>query len=310
MIEFDIFLLKLRLFKWDGGIVDGVAVRVQYYSFMDSDWITVYGDTIKGGYLNISRMTRFPTSEEAPFFELISTGKMPPMRIVPRDPIASGLTKQPVIGSAFVFKLETDSASGAPQFTVDFGTMHLIPNDMILDSSTDFTEILPVANYFPLTITTSEPEEPETTPVPIQDLYANLVSEIATATDSADGLPFKLSNISLKLKALVHGDGESLSASLLTLENSENVNGEAISELVFDITPVSNRDNNVIAIPNLLGLTETAVRKLLKDLGLKLNPVYQKKASVVNGDSFRQFPAPGTSVEPNQLVTVIFNKHE
>lgn len=307
MITFDNFLLKLKLYDADGAFVNDLPVRVQFYSFKNSEWLTIFGDSITAGHLIIERSVGNASQEETLLFNLIASDSLPPLRILPRDPIGSGLGKQPVIASAFVFNSE--NIDGIPTFVVDFGTMNMIPNDLILDTSTEFKEILPVANYFPVNNTT-EPEEPETPPVPIQDLYANLVSEISTATDSADGLPFKLSNISLKLKALVHGDGESLSASLLTLENSENVNGDAISELVFDITPVSNRETDSISIPNLLGLTETAVRKILKNLGLKINPVYQKKDGVVNGDSFRQFPAPGTYMQPNQLVTVIFNKHE
>lgn len=305
MITFENFSLKFKLNDSTGASFDDLPVRVQFYSFKDRNWITVFAETITAGQLTIEKSVGSATAEEALFYNLIATERLPPLRIVPSNPIGSGIVKQPIIASSFVFKVE--DLDGILTFVIDFGKMTMIPDEMILDSNTEFEEILPVANYFPITANTGEPETP---PVPIQDLYANLVSEIATATDSADGLPFKLSNISLKLKALVHGDGESLSASLLTLENSENVNGEAISELVFDITPVSNRENNAIAIPNLLGLTETAVRKILKNLGLKLNPVYQKKDSVVIGDSFKQFPSPGTNAQPNQLVTVIFNKHE
>lgn len=305
MITFENFSLKLKLYDSDSVFIEDLVARVQFYSFKDRNWITVFEETITAGQLTIERSVGSASAEEALFYNLISTERLPPLRIIPRDPIGSALVKQAIISSSFVFKV--DNINGITTFVVDFGTMTMIPNEMIVDTNTEFEEILPVANYFPITANTGEPETP---PVPIQDLYANLVSEIATATDTADGLPFKLSNISLKLKALVHGDGESLSASLLTLENSENVNGEAISELVFDITPVSNRENNAIAIPNLLGLTETAVRKTLKNLGLKLNPVYQKKDAVVIGDSFRQFPSPGTYTQPNQLVTVIFNKHE
>jgi hypothetical protein len=308
MITFENFSLKFKLNDSSGASYDDLPVRVQFYSFKDRNWITVFADSITAGQLMIEKSVGSATSEEGIFYNLITTDRLPPIRIVPSNPIGSGIVKQPIITSSFVFKVE--DIDGILTFVIDFGKMTMIPNELILDTNTEFEEILPVANYFPITTNTGGSGDPETPPVPIQDLYTNLVSEIATATDSANGLPFKLSNISLKLKALVHGDGESLSASLLTLENSENVNGEAISELVFDITPVTNRENNAIAVPNLLGLTETAVRKVLKNLGLKLNPVYQKKDSVVIGDSFKQFPSPGTNTQPNQLVTVIFNKHE
>lgn len=308
MIEFAQLLLKLKLNTWKNEPANNFAIRVQYYSFVSSEWVTVFGSVVNAGILLIQKDTTGGTTAEMDLYELITYGKMPPMRIIPRDKIggSEGIVKQPIIASSFVFGVE--ATTGVNQFVIDFGTMYMVPGELIVDSSTEFENILPIANYFPLS--TPTPPEPENPPVAIQDLYANLVSEIATASDNNEGSPYKLSNISVKLKALIHEEGGSMSASLLNLENSENVNGDAISELVFDLSPVSTREQGGIPIPNLTGLTETAVRRILKSLGLKLNPVYQKKATVVNGDSFQQTPAQGVSVQPNQIVTVIFSKHE
>lgn len=305
MIEFEYLILKLKLYDSANQLVDGMAVRVQYYSFLNSAWVSVFGYNLETGNLLIEKDTSTGSTEETDFYALITYGKLPPMRIVPRDKIAGseGIVKQPVIGSSFEFY--QDAVDGVNQFIIDFGTLHMVPGELIVDSNSNFDHILPIANYFPVTI-----EQPAIPPVPIQDLYTNIVSEIVAASETSADSPFKLSNISLKLKALIHEDGGSMSASLLNLENSENVNGDAISELVFDITPVNPRETNGLIVPNLIGLTETAVRKVLKKLGLKLNPVYQKKDSVVNGDSFKQFPTQGVSAQPNQLVTVIFSKHE
>lgn len=305
MIEFEKLILKLKLYKSENELVDSMAIRVQYYNFIDSNWVTVFEDSITAGNLLIEKETSTGTEIESDLYALITDGKLPPMRILPIDKIEStGLIyKQPVIGSSFVFNLV--EITRKKQFVIDFGKLYLAPSELIVDSNSDFEDILPIANYFPLTI-----QQPEIPPMPIQDLYTNIVSEIAAASETSVSSPFKLSNLSLKLKALIHEDGGSMSASLLNLENSEHVNGDAISELVFDITPVHNRATSGISTPNLIGLTETAVRKVLKQLGLKLNPVYQKRDSVVNGDSFKQFPTQGTTAQPNQLVTVIFSKHE
>ncbi|TSJ41534.1 PASTA domain-containing protein [Fluviicola chungangensis] len=305
MIDFNYFILKLKLYTGTNDLAENFAASIQYYSFVDSDWITVFGGNTKSGFLVVNQEVRDANSTQALFYDLIAQEKLPPMRIIPDAPLSPDITKQPVIGSSFTFNLEP--VDGMIAFEIDFGTLYMIPNELILDSSSAFADILPVANYFPVTVTIPEPAVP---PIPIQDLYTNLVSEIAAASQTSSESPFKLSNISVKLKALVHGDGESLSASLLNLENSENVNGEAISELFFDITPVHNRENLSISMPDVMGLTETAVRRILKKAGLRLNPVYQKKESVVNGDSFKQSPLKGISVQPNQLVTVIFSKHE
>lgn len=156
---------------------------------------------------------------------------------------------------------------------------------------------------------TKEPST-ENTPVPIKTIYSDIVNEIETATRFTEASSFKLSNISLKLKAIVQKDGETMSASLLNLADSETVNGNAISELTFDITPVKQAETVSGKMPDVLGLTETAVRRVLKSVGLRLNPVYQQNNKVVNGDSFKQAPTPGSEVQTNQLVTVIFSKNE
>lgn len=147
-------------------------------------------------------------------------------------------------------------------------------------------------------------------PVPIKNLYTNIVNEIETANKFTESSSFKLANISLKLKAIIQSDGNALSASLLDIANSEKVNGNSISELVFDITPVRNTEIAPGKLPDLIGLTETAVRRILKSIGLRLNPVYQNNRNSVNGDSFKQSPAPGSDFQANELITVIFSKHE
>jgi hypothetical protein len=308
MIDFFYFILKVKLHTWKNELAEEFPVSIQYYSFLDSAWITIFGGTVKSGVLLFNQEVKSANPDQVIFYDLITYGKLPPMRIIPDEVLSADITKQAVIASSFTFNLMR--INGVESYVIDFGSLYMIPNELILDSNSPFDDILPVANYFPITNTTPEPEEPETPPIPIQDLYNNLVSEIAAASETSSNSPYKLSNISLKLKALIHGDGESLSASLLDLQNSENVNGDAISELVFDITPVHNRENNGGLMPNCIGLTETAVRKVLKKAGLRLNPVYQIKENTVNGDSFKQSPLPGTGVQTNQLVTVIFSKHE
>jgi hypothetical protein len=150
----------------------------------------------------------------------------------------------------------------------------------------------------------------ENSPVPIKNLYSDIVNEIEVANKFTESSSFKLSNISLKLKAIIQKDGDALSASLLDISNSEKVNGNSISELVFDITPVRNVETAIGKMPDVIGLTETAVRRILKSIDLRLNPVYQSNPNVVNGDSFKQSPTPGTDIQANQLITVIFSKHE
>lgn len=299
MIDFQNTLTKLLLRNTDGTLVDNYPVLVKYYESHSQEWITLYASTIIKGGLFIQRSITDPTPEEATYFDRLRSEQVPPLIIVPAAPPTGGLPR--MIAGNFAFNVYDGDV-----YEFDFGALWLAPEDAITGITGNFKDFQPIASCFPFT----RIEETENPPIPIQDLYTNIVSEIEAATETSVDSAFKLSNISLKLKAVIHGDGESLSASLLDLENSENVNGNAISELVFDITPVNNRETTDGIMPDITGLTETAVRRILKSLGLRLNPVYQKKDTVVNGDSFKQSPAKGTSIQPNQLITVIFSKHE
>lgn len=302
MIVFDFLTLKLKLYSRKDELATYLPVRVQYYNPTVSEWIIVFEGNVEDGIFSINKEVRFGSPEEAVFYDMIEHGIIPQTRIIPRDPPNADLVKQAVIGSSFVFNLTT--IDDVNHFEIDFGVLYMIPNELIVDTSSTFEDILPVASFYPIPVPT------DNTPIPIQNLYTNLVSEIEAANEASVDSAFKLSNISVKLKAVIHRDGETINASLLDLENCETVCGDAISELNFDITPVQMRETSEIAVPNLIGLTESAVRKIVKANGLRLNSIYQKRTGAVNGDSFKQSPTSGVTVKPNQLITVMFNKNE
>lgn len=297
MIDFQNTSTKLSLRNADGSLVDNYPVLVKYYEPHSQDWVTLYTSTIIKGALNIQRSITDPTPEETIYFERLRNEEVPPLIIVPTTATAGQLPR--VIATTFAFNVFNGDL-----YEFDFGVLWLAPEDAITGIAGNFKNFQPIASCFPFVST----QGTENTPIPIQDIYTNIVSEITAATESSQSSAFKLSNISLKLKAVIHGEGESLSASLLDMENSENINGNAISELTFDITPAQNEGTTLATMPDITGLTETAVRKVLKSLDLRLNPVYQKNPDVVNGDSFKQSPAAGSSIQPNQLITVIFSK--
>lgn len=306
MIDFLSINFKLRLFGLPTeGRSSEMPLLIQYFHFEEQAWTTLYETTtIKAG-VNLRKMAADVSSTdeiETYFFDTVRAGYTPHMRILPGvgATVPAGLTKDLVVSSNYSFGL--NEVLEAYEF--DFGSLYFGTDEQITEIAETFVEFIPMTTFFPLV------EKPEHVPVPINELYTNIVSEIATASDTGIDSPYKLSNISLKLKALIHDDGGSISATLLDLENSGTVNEGAISELFFDITPVDNRQNTSAVIPDCIGLTETAVRRILKNAGLRLNPVYQKKETIVNGDSFKQSPLKGTAVQPNQIVTVIFSKHE
>ena len=297
MIPFDYFAMRLAVADAAGEPLTDYPVLVKYYNFEEMNWLTLYEETIVDGYLTINANVDEATAEEIPFFDYIHNGYIPQLIVIPDEESEEAYTN--LLASAPLVYIPK-----AGTITFDFGNMYMAPAEALFTPGR-FAIFRPIASYFPVAIQTDEPQ-----PVPIQDLYSNLVSEIALANDNNSDKTFKLSNISVKLKALIHEEGGSMSASLLDLDNSETVNGDAISELAFDLTPVQQTAPVSRELPDLTGFTETAVRRILKSLGLRLNPVYQKNLDVVNGDSFKQSPVAGETAQPNQLITVIFSKHE
>lgn len=301
MTVFQKLSIKLTLLDTSGDSVQNLPVIVQYYRFTDQSWINLYELPLntKGGLaINSIIRTGMPT-EEADLFDAILNDKMPPIRVIPAE-VYEDLLKQPVIASTFSFRLNEVTET----FEINFGTVWSIPTELIKDLSTKFPDFLPITSPFKVA------PPADRAPLPINELYSNIVSEIETASNASNSSKFKLANMSLKLKAMIQRDGETVSATLLDPDGSENVNGNAISELVFDITSNQTVQAPMLVMPDVKGLTETAVRRVLKSLNLRLNPVYQNSPAVMHGDSFKQSPGAGEKINKDQLITVIFSKHE
>ncbi len=149
-------------------------------------------------------------------------------------------------------------------------------------------------------------------PIAVKNFYNNIVKEIETADLASTQSGYKLSNISLKLKTIIGQDeNQQISLQFLKADKLKDFKGDMLSEMTFDINPTGQNSNSDIAkMPNLIGFTETAVRKIIQSNNLKLNAVYQKNTQVAYGESFKQTPLPGTSFESNIVVTVIFSKYE
>lgn len=150
----------------------------------------------------------------------------------------------------------------------------------------------------------------ENRPISIDNVYKNVVRDFDTASKNNTG-SYQISNLSLKLKTIVGNDANGLNVQFLSKENLAKINAGALSELIMDLSPAPKPDQSGTGnLPNLIGFTETAVRRILQNYGLRLNPVYQNNPAIVNGDSFKQSPAPKSETTPNQIITVIFSKNE
>ncbi len=143
-----------------------------------------------------------------------------------------------------------------------------------------------------------------------QKVYSSIVDDIVTADAKMDNSRFKLANISMNLKATVEKGPTGTMLGLIDFESAQHINGAAISDISIDIVPNSNTVITKNTVPNILGLTESAVRNILVNYGLKLDVVYQPtdNPKLIEGQSFKQFPSAGSDLIKGQNITVIFSK--
>lgn len=142
-------------------------------------------------------------------------------------------------------------------------------------------------------------------------VYGSIVKDVIKADEELQTSRFKLANVSLNLKTTVEKGPEGTMLGLLDFETAKGINGAAISDISIDIVPnAAAVENEGQKMPNILGLTETAVRKLLLEYGLKLDAVYHptKDTNLIAGQSFKQSPAPEANITEGQEVIVIFAK--
>ncbi len=142
-------------------------------------------------------------------------------------------------------------------------------------------------------------------------VYGSIVNDVIKADEELANSRFKLANVSLNLKTTVEKGPEGTLLGLLDFESAKGINGAAVSDISIDIVPNNAAVvSNGLKMPNILGLTETAVRKVLLDYGLKLDAVYHAtdNQNLVEGQSFKQSPAPEATIEEGQEVIVIFAK--
>ncbi|SNR14110.1 PASTA domain-containing protein [Tenacibaculum jejuense] len=142
-------------------------------------------------------------------------------------------------------------------------------------------------------------------------VYGSIVNDVIKADEELLNSKFKLANVSLNLKTTVEKGPEGTMLGLLDFETAKGINGAAISDISIDIVPNQNSVTTVgEKMPNVLGLTETATRKKLSEYGLKLDAIYHptNDANLIEGQSFKQSPAPEANIVEGQEVVVIFAK--
>ncbi len=146
-------------------------------------------------------------------------------------------------------------------------------------------------------------------PIALSSFSSKIIDEFEKTDIANQGRSYRLANVSLNLKTVVTKDtNDQLGIQLLPLDKLKEITRDLMSEVHFEFSPGPQKTYESLIVPDLVGLTETAARRILGHLGLQLNPVYQENKKVQGGDSFNQAPEPGSKIMPNDYVTVIFCK--
>ena len=142
-------------------------------------------------------------------------------------------------------------------------------------------------------------------------VYSSIVNDVIKADAELANANYKLSNVSLNIKTTVENGPQGTLLGLIDFDSAKDINGAAISDISIDIVPNAGSVNtNAPKMPNVKGLTETAVRRILSDHGLKLDAVYHATddPALTEGQSFKQSPLPDADIREGQEVIVIFAK--
>ncbi len=157
--------------------------------------------------------------------------------------------------------------------------------------------------------------QPENKPnvVEAKKVYSELVNELSSANESMKGMPYQLGSIKLNLKTVVSKSATGINFELLDSDEIFKLPPEAISTVEMSIDSKDESKQNIPfdATPNLIGLTETAVRKRLSARKLRLNPIYESfdaNEGKIIGQSFKQIPEAGSEIVPGETVSVFFAK--
>jgi hypothetical protein len=141
-------------------------------------------------------------------------------------------------------------------------------------------------------------------PADIDAVVTNIGSRIGAASAtlrSADN-PFRIGAIRLDLKGSLADDGR-------IFLGGDKADGSGFS---IDLSPEgeSTRGDVQVTVPDVTGLTQSAARRVLRSVGLRLTAATQSvtAGSATHGHSLRQTPAAGSTAAHGSNVVVVFAK--
>lgn len=145
---------------------------------------------------------------------------------------------------------------------------------------------------------------------PVNKVYSSLIDEFQKAAELTKDSNFKLASVSLNLKTFLEYDDAGLRVQLVDAHKLKDSNGAGLSSINIDIKDANTtKSGSGPMMPDMMGLTESAARRIADSLGLRMKSVYQYvNAKVPNGQCFKQIPAQGTVLSHQDIITLIFAK--
>ncbi len=144
---------------------------------------------------------------------------------------------------------------------------------------------------------------------PLSTIATNIGSEVdnANKTLQSRNLPYQFGRINLSLAGAVAEDGQSIALARL----SDAAKEKALSNVKLELLPTKGQADlrDAVTVPDVSGLTETVVRRLLNSVGLKLEVVSKslgEKSGIPVGQSIQQSPKAGANAARNGTVLVVF----
>lgn len=146
---------------------------------------------------------------------------------------------------------------------------------------------------------------------PITAIAANIGSQIYQANENLKDKanPYKVGNIQVELHGALSDDGNSMTLwNLADIKGGGTDKGSVVTLDIEENTTASAADNTIV-IPDVTGLTESVVKRLLASIGLKLDSVARsvsEDSGLTIGQSISQAPAASTAVSQGATVLVVF----
>jgi hypothetical protein len=139
------------------------------------------------------------------------------------------------------------------------------------------------------------------TPAAIDTVLLGLGSKvsISNARMKSESLPYRLGNVKIDLRGSVSPDGESI----IMGDSDGGVSTELISNN-------ASAEETRVTVPAVVGLTETAARRVLRSVGLRMTTAHQQLAEGTGtpGQALSQHPAASSEANHGTSVLAVFGE--